>query len=384
MVPKIRFYGFEDEWWERKLEDIASFHIGNGLSRSDIDANGRNLCILYGDLYTSYGIIINNVIHKTNVLLTNPMYSRFGDVLIPSSDTTPTGLARASASEIDNVLIGGDINILRPNDNIHGSCLALAINVNKNKLLKHIKGITVRHIHNSDIKDITVFISSSLSEQRLIGSFFRTLDDLISSQEACVKKLRAGKCALLSLLFLREDGTPRLRFPGFTEEWRECKLEELCSITTGKLDANAMVDGGRYNFYTSGFQVYKIDTAAFEGPAITIAGNGNVGCLHLADGKFNAYQRTYVLQNFVADRFFLKQAIDRELPKKIKDELRGSAIPYIVLEMLTDLNIKLPSLSEQRFIGSLFRTLDALIESEESYLRILKGAKKALLSGMFV
>ena len=139
-------------------------------------------------------------------------------------------------------------------------------------------------------------------------------------------------------------------------------MGELCNITTGKLDANAMNKDGQYDFYTSGIEVYKINEPAFEGPAITIAGNGaSVGYMHLADGKFNAYQRTYVLTGFLSDRYFLNVIIGKKLPHKIQEEIRGSGIPYIVLDMLTDLAIPLPSKQEQFIIGSFFKPLDSLI-----------------------
>ena len=131
---------------------------------------------------------------------------------------------------------------------------------------------------------------------------------------------------------------------------------------TGKLDANAMVLDGQFDFYTSGIDVYKIDKAAFEGPAISIAGNGaSVGYMHLADGKFNAYQRTYVLTGFLADRQFLNVAIGNVLPAKIQEEVRGSGIPYIVFNMLSDLTIPFPSYTEQKEIGTYFANFDNLI-----------------------
>ena len=162
-------------------------------------------------------------------------------------------------------------------------------------------------------------------------------------------------------------------------------MGELCEITTGKLDANAMVQDGQFDFYTSGIDVYKIDKAAFEGPAITIAGNGaSVGYMHLADGKFNAYQRTYVLTDFLADRQFLNVSIGNELPSKIREEVRGSGIPYIVLNMLTDLIIPFPSQSEQKKIGEYFRNLDNLITLHQNKCEELKKLKKFMLQNMFV
>ena len=133
-----------------------------------------------------------------------------------------------------------------------------------------------------------------------------------------------------------------------------------------------MVPDGQFDFYTSGIDVYKIDKAVFEGPAITIAGNGaSVGYMHLADGKFNAYQRTYVLTGFLADRHFLNVAIGIVLPAKIKEEVRGSGIPYIVFNMLSDLTIPFPSYTEQKEIGRYFANLDHLITLHQRKLVLL-------------
>ena len=177
---------------------------------------------------------------------------------------------------------------------------------------------------------------------------------------------------------------PSIRFHGFDDAWEQRKLGELCNITTGKLDANAMVSDGQYDFYTSGIDVFKIDVAAFEGPAITIAGNGaSVGYMHLADGKFNAYQRTYVLTDFLADRQFLNVAIGNELPNKIQEEVRGSGIPYIVLNMLTDLAIPFTSHEEQYAIGVYFQQLDNLITLHQRKFEKLTNVKKSMLEKMF-
>ena len=144
--------------------------------------------------------------------------------------------------------------------------------------------------------------------------------------------------------------------------WEQRKLGEMSHIETGKLDANAMVKNGKYDFYTSGIKKYQIDTPAFKGPAITIAGNGaTVGYMHLADGEFNAYQRTYVLTKFSANRSFIFIEIGNKLPRKIQQESRAGNIPYIVMDMLTGLKIVLPSLAEQEKIGNFFNKLNSLI-----------------------
>ena len=201
-VPEIRFAGFTGDWERRKLELYANFLSGNGLNWNDISNNGEQECILYGNLYTDYGMIANQVKYKTNTKIKNPVYSKFGDVLIPASDTTPTGLARATCLQKENVLLGNDINIIRPNENINGSCLSLALNANKSKLICLIKGTTVRHIHNSDIKHIQIALPSQKTEQQKIGELFANLDNLITLHQRKVEKLKKIKAAMLSKAFI--------------------------------------------------------------------------------------------------------------------------------------------------------------------------------------
>ena len=182
---------------------------------------------------------------------------------------------------------------------------------------------------------------------------------------------------------------PKLRFREFTGDnanaWELRKLGEIAKITTGKLDANAMDQDGIYDFYTSGIKKYHINSYSFEGPAITIAGNGaTVGYMHLADGKFDAYQRTYVLTEFDGNRQYLFENIGLKLPKKIKQESRTGNIPYIVLDMLTKLLIDYPSINEQQKIGSFFKYLDELITLHQRELELLKTLKKTMLQQMFV
>lgn len=201
------------------------------------------------------------------------------------------------------------------------------------------------------------------SEQEKISNYFSNLDHLITLHQ---RKLFEAKNNSKngSKKFFRKiyQKLYKFDFNFKTYDWEQRKLGEFADIVTGKLDANAMKEDGEYDFYTSGIQKYKIDVPAFEGPAITIAGNGaTVGYMHLADGKFNAYQRTYVLSAFQANRKFLFYEIGNKLPQKIAQEARTGNIPYIVMDMLTDLQIFIPPEHEQSKIGEFFSNLDHLI-----------------------
>lgn len=218
-----------------------------------------------------------------------------------------------------------------------------------------------------------------IEEQRKIAAALAAYDEMIAVKTAKLETWQECKKRMVKEIFGRtkrfkdDDG---MEFP----EWEEKTLGTVVSITTGKLNANEMVDGGQFDFYTSGVDVFKIDKAAFNGPAITVAGNGaNVGCLHLADGKFNAYQRTYVLQDFLACREYIYAAIEVKLPNVIKKYKRGSAIPYIVMDMLADLKFPLPCMEEQQKIGSFLAEIDKEIQIQKEFIKTYAEGKKRMM-----
>ena len=178
------------------------------------------------------------------------------------------------------------------------------------------------------------------------------------------------------------NNTPRLRFPGFTGEWVEKKLgESVGSFKTGKLDANAMVEGGEYRFYTCAKDFSFIDSYAFEGDCIMIAGNGaHLGYVHHYNGKFNAYQRTYVLSDFNCDSNYLECCIRRFLPDRIRQEKKEGNMPYIVLSTLTDMLLYFPpSPEEQKKIADCLFEMDNLISAQAQKVEALKEKKKGMM-----
>lgn len=145
-------------------------------------------------------------------------------------------------------------------------------------------------------------------------------------------------------------------------EWK--KLGELCRIRTGKLNANQRVDDGQYPFFTCDINPYRIDTYDFDGESILVSGNGNVGHLNYYVGKFNAYQRTYVLLQFeyVSGRY-LFHYLESFFKAYIWSKLKKGSVPYITLPLLSDFLIPIPSLSEQTRIVGILDTFTASIEN---------------------
>ncbi|WP_416322230.1 restriction endonuclease subunit S [Mycoplasmopsis felis] len=177
---------------------------------------------------------------------------------------------------------------------------------------------------------------------------------------------------------------PRVRFKGFGEDWKEDTIGNIANITNGKLDANAMVKSGMYNFYTSGIDVYKIDKYSFEGEGISIAGNGvNMGYMHLVSGKYNAYQRTYILNNIKIDRHFLFYNLWKNFWEFCQKNTREGSIPYLLYNDISDFKIFKSHSNEQQKIGKLLDQISNLINLENSKLNKLKQLKETLLEKMF-
>ncbi|HEM3524345.1 TPA: restriction endonuclease subunit S [Streptococcus suis] len=380
-IPAYRFQGYTDAWELRKLGELTSYRNGKGYEDNQSDFGkyeliNLNSISIEGGLKPS-GKFINSASETLNK----------NDLVMVLSDVGHGDLLGRVAiiPEDDRFVLNQRVALLRNDDYADCKYLFSYINANQHYFKLQGAGSSQLNISKKAVENFVVHIPSP-KEQSAIGTFFSTLDRHITLHQHKLDMLKEQKKTYLKLLFPAKGQTkPALRFQGFEDDWKEVKLGELCDIRTGKLDANAMVENGEYDFYTSGIKKYRIDVAEFEGPAITIAGNGaTVGYMHLADGKFNAYQRTYVLTNFKVDRSYIFSEIAKKLPIKIQQEARTGNIPYIVLSMLTELLISLPTLPEQEAIGTFFQTLEQEIAQVEDKLASLKEMKKTLLRKLFV
>ena len=176
---------------------------------------------------------------------------------------------------------------------------------------------------------------------------------------------------------------PKIRF-NFEKDWQAKSLSSVCNdIKTGKLDANAATKSGKYKFFTCSREDYKTNTYAFDGDSVVINGNGDLGITKVFSGKFNAYQRNYVLMDFTEDYKFIGHSIPRYLPSKIKKEAIGGAMPYIKIETLNELMLGIPEIPEQKQIASFLSNVDFLIENKKKELEKMKQYKATMLYKMF-
>lgn len=214
-----------------------------------------------------------------------------------------------------------------------------------------------------------------LDEQEKIAEILSTWDEAINLTINLIESKKQFKKALMQNLL-----TAKIRFLQFKDEWKEIKLGEICEIQTGKLNANAMIQGGRYKFFTCAKEVFEIDCYAFDTEAILISGNGeNVGYIHYFNGKFNAYQRTYVLDKFTENILFIKYFLEFALKRKIEIEKKDGNTPYIVLSTIFGFIVKLPNLKEQQKIAEVLTACDDEINLLNLKLENLKKQKQGLM-----
>ena len=200
--PEIRFAGFTDAWERRKLGELADFGKGQGYTKSDLRETG-NPIIMYGRLYTKYQTIISEVDTFVDVIIADAVFSKGGEVILPSSGETAEDIAIASSVEKAGLLLGGGLNVVFPNQDIESRFLAIEISFGTphDDLAKRAQGKSIVHLYNEDLKEVLVSYPS-IEEQKSIASLFSNLDHLITLQQQSLEKLKTLKKAFLEKMFV--------------------------------------------------------------------------------------------------------------------------------------------------------------------------------------
>ena len=195
-VPALRFPEFSGEWIESKLGDIADFSKGAGISKDQRSEEG-NPCILYGELYTRYkSEVITNVFSKTALPDSELVKSKANDIIIPASGETAEDIATARCVPFDNILLGGDLNIIRLHEQ-DGKFFSYQLNgVRKYDIATVAQGVSVVHLHAGDLKGITVKYPSHIAEQEKISQILGLIDDRIATQSKIIEELKTLRGAL--------------------------------------------------------------------------------------------------------------------------------------------------------------------------------------------
>ncbi|WP_272582014.1 MULTISPECIES: restriction endonuclease subunit S [unclassified Providencia] len=404
-MPEIRFKRFGGEWENLTLGENAKFFKGQGYSKGDLVTNGAPI-ILYGRLYTRYQTVITAV----DTFVTEKdksVKSIGGEVIVPASGESPEDISRASVVSEPNIILGGDLNIVLPNKKIHPIFLALAIS--NGRLKKHLsskaQGKSVVHIRNSDLADLDLILPSEYIEQTAIGNYFQKLDTLINQHQQKHEKLTTLKKAMLEKMFPKQGETvPEIRFNGFSGEWEEKILEDICDVRDGThaspqyhqngfpLVTSKNVKNGYINYddvqYISKIDFDEINKRSkvdindiLMGMIGTI---GNIALIREAADfaiKNVALIKDKNLINFLYTYYFLQSPI---ITQQLEDNASGGTQQFISLSNVRRLLTYLPEREEQTAIGNYFQKFDTLINQHQQQITKLNNIKQACLSKMFV
>ena len=189
-VPNLRFKEFEGEWEEKRVSEIADLFKGNGISKEQLTDTGEP-CILYGELYTKYkSEIISDIFSKTDIDTRKLVKSKANDVIIPCSGETAVDIATARCVPYDNILLGGDLNIIRLYD-CDGSFMSYQLNgKRKYDIAKVAQGVSVVHLYGDHLKGVKTY-NPCLEEQKKIVRLLSLLDERIATQNKIIDKLQS-------------------------------------------------------------------------------------------------------------------------------------------------------------------------------------------------
>ena len=405
MFPKLRFKEFDDDWSPYVLKDFVSFRKGKGISKADISENGINECIRYGELYTTYGQVIDHIHSKTNVSKSECILSKAGDVIIPASGETQIDIATASCVLHDDIILSGDLNILSHEEN--GSWLAYYLSsAKKLEIAQLAQGNSVVHLYSSQLKDLKIN-KPSKEEQTKIASFLSNVDEKISQLTRKHELLNQYKQGMMQKLFSQEI---RFKADDGSEfgEWEEKPLnhylytsklknkdlkfskQEVLSVS-GELGvvnqiellgrSYAGVSVAPYGVVEHGDIVYTKSPLKSNPYGIIKANKGKSGIVSTLYAIYKCKKNVspnlvdYYFQNDLKLNHFLKPLVK----KGAKNDMKVNND-----HVLTGLVIFPNSMEEQTKIANFLSAIDQKIDVVAQQIEQAKMWKKGLLQQMFV
>ncbi|WP_303667940.1 restriction endonuclease subunit S [Selenomonas ruminantium] len=386
-MPKLRFKGFTDDWEQRKLGDIVSFSKGSGYSKSDLQEDGTPI-ILYGRLYTKYETVISDVDTFASEK-SNSVFSNGGEVIVPASGETAEDISVASVVDQPGVILGGDLNIITPPQELDSAFLAISISNGKphSDMAKMAQGKSVVHLHNSDLAKINLPYPS-YEEQRQISHQFKSLDYLIALHQRKCDELQKVKKYMLQKMFPKKgEKVPEIRFAGFTDDWEQRKISDMCSISTGKSNTQDKVDDGEYPFYVRSPIIERSTKYLYDEEAVLTVGDG-VGTgkvFHYVNGKYDLHQRCYRMYDFTdaLNAKYFYHVFSKLFYNRVMSMTAKTSVDSVRMEMIADMKIPTPNIKEQEKVEAVFTNLDNLITLHQRKHETLKEIKKYMLQNMF-
>jgi type I restriction enzyme, S subunit len=166
------------------------------------------------------------------------------------------------------------------------------------------------------------------------------------------------------------------------------KAKELVTFKTGKLDSNAAEEGGLYPFFTCAQTTYQINSFAFDAECVLLAGNnaGAIFPLKYYNGKFNAYQRTYIIETKQKNKLNIRYFYFFLMPylKAFEQQATGATTKFLTMKILNNIQVALPEIEVQDKIAAILSAYDDLIETNNQRIATLEQLAQQIYKEWFV
>ncbi|WP_417266089.1 restriction endonuclease subunit S [Brumimicrobium sp.] len=403
LIPEIRFPEFEEPLAALKLGDIAKFSKGKGISKADIVIDGEIECVRYGELYTHYNEIIEDVLSKTNLPLDELVLSEKNDVIIPASGETELDIATASCVLKSGIALSSDLNIIKSSAN--GVFLAYYLNnAKKLDIAKLSQGISVVHLYGSQLKTLKLNLPI-IEEQQKIANFLTSIDERIQLLEKKKLRLEEYKKGVMQKIFSQEVRFKDEKGDNFPD-WEEKKLGDVFNGLKGTgLSKDKLSEKGKYKcvLYGELYTKYKeVITDIFsstdtEEGILSKENDLLVPCSTTTSGidlaNVTALKDSNVLIGGDITILRAKKEVDNifyayYLSNHKKLELakfgQGTTIVHLYFNHFKAMLIDIPSVKEQQKIAKFLSSIDKNIAQITQQIEMSKSFKKGLLQKMFV
>ena len=397
-APELRFKGFTEDWKLCKLNELAHFSKGSGYTKNDLTESGSPI-ILYGRLYTNYQTVINNV--DTFVEMKDKSVISVGnEVIVPSSGESSEDIARGSVVDATGIILGGDLNVIKPKDEINSTFLALTISngQQQRELSNRAQGKSIVHLHNSDLKEVNL-IFPIINEQKQIGDFFKVFENTITLHQRKLDKTLSVRTGILESLFpSRNDDTPVLRVTHFNSKWNQCNLGdcfderneksqdgELLSVTIdrGVVLTSSLNRVDNSSDDKSNYKLVLPNDIAYNSMRMWQGASGVSNFKGIVSPAYTVLKpKPNISSHFFAYMFKLRHMI--QMFEKHSQGLTSDTW-NLKFPALSKINVRIPeSLEEQTLIVNLLQSVDQTIEYHQNKLVQLKQLKSAYLQKMFI
>jgi len=373
-VPHLRFPEFTEEWKETKLGKIAEITKGSGISKDRLSEYGSP-CILYGELYTKYkSEIINEVYSRTELDSSLLVKSKANDVIIPCSGETAIDISTARCVPFNNILLGGDLNIIRLKNN-DGGFFAYQLNGTRKKDIARVaQGVSVVHLYGENLKHIRVY-HPAIEEQKKITRLLSLIDKRIATQNKIIEDLKKLKSAISERLFSAIKGDVVV-------------LEDIGDVVKGKqINGEFLSESGKYYVMNGGIEPSGFyNDYNVEANTISISEGGNsCGYVQFNACPFWSGGHCYTIQNTTDNvkTEYLYQFLKSKESEIMKLRI-GSGLPNIQKKDLAKFKITIPNISEQKVISAFLSSFERKADVEMNFVNLLLEEKQYLLRQMFI